>query len=836
MTDNDIKSIRDELYGKIGKFFEPSRSFAPNRVLFNISSGLGKTQTTLRNISELLKKHRLHKIKVAIFVPDQKLSYELLGYYYNNDDLVGLPCMIRGRGHYNDVLDPPCEWAKLFLKSDLSRGEYDSRVGLISESFCKQCEFKSKCEYNQQFVRARSAPIVFFPHQYLFLMNSGLMSKKLHNSHDDYEEALADLFPVQQGIGMNSLPDIDNLNIDYDFSNIIFDDEQEVHQDSDDQKELVEDDQEVHQDSDDQKELVEDVDVDNTTNSYCLEDDAYTMGMVEDFLLPAIQEEKEKFFKGRTGNEPIEFETEDLFVLAGVDDACQTSSIRNKPITKPSLFSPYSETRLVVMFSHVIVDEDIVSSLILDNTIGQGVFACDRQDSTVVSNIIYDVENGADMYNVLRKYRAEIHSKYKRHRVVGKKPTANKFSDLSDDSLLLDIANYKRDDLIRTFFRMLYKASRFLERSNGLGLSVNNVWVDGDELRVGERRRIHGVWRKKPMLFLDATCDSEIVEQALGMKLEKEEVKPGYHDSVYVIQVFGSLIAKTTLEKDYRSILPNMLSYLGRKKFSLITHKSILSKLKSENLIGSDVKTAHFGNIRGTNIFEDDEILVILGRYQINGKALEEKARMLFSRTEEPLNFDYTDQEFIYRMADGKNKATMQRDYLIGSNVWKLNNMLSRAETLQAIFRLRLFDGAVNGKKKVWVFTSQVLDLNVSKLVSHRDVFPVDKRKMGSDIEHKILSHLQKCGDVMRWKPKELATLLGVEVSKLRNACRCKWFRKSNKWSLVVAHYDRLDRKKRKRRVKDRLIIKDGVDVDEGTIQRLNPGMNVENVLFTDGW
>ncbi len=59
----------------------------------------------------------------------------------------------------------------------------------------------------------------------------------------------------------------------------------------------------------------------------------------------------------------------------------------------------------------------------------------------------------------------------------------------------------------------------------------------------------------------------------------------------------------------------------------------------------------------------------------------------------------------------------MQKDYLIGSDVWKLNNHLSRSETEQAIARKRLFDVEDGKKKTVYLLSSQVMDITTSELI-----------------------------------------------------------------------------------------------------------------------
>jgi hypothetical protein len=183
---------------------------------------------------------------------------------------------------------------------------------------------------------------------------------------------------------------------------------------------------------------------------------------------------------------------------------------------------------------------------------------------------------------------------------------------------------------------------------------------------------------------------------------------------------------------------------------------------------------------------------LVIGRYQINGGALKEKTRMLYPITTEPLNFDYTHQEFIYRMKNsssmenGSNMAVNQRDYIIGSEVWKLNNHLSKSETEQSIARIRPFDVEEGKTKTVYVFTSQVLDITVDELIPSSVFFYTSPRETGNKILDALLRLLEINGGILLWNPKEICKETGIITSKLNSARKSSWFIKNNDWKLLT--------------------------------------------------
>jgi hypothetical protein len=664
---------RDESREKLEKYLKEFFGRSHLSQLLIMNAGLGKTRSFMKIFSDALQHcTKLYSIRTAYFVPDNDLSHELLQEYNDRQNLVGMPCMIRGRGHHNDHLKPPCKWAELYLKSDISKEEYGHKVSLLNAKFCKECRFINNCEYIQQFKHAESAHLIFFPHQYLFTMTTEL-------------------------------------------------------------KELV----------------------------------------------PTI--------------------------------------------------------------THIVVDEDIVGSHVLNNTAGEGVFVCDRQNSDVAKVIIDDVEHGAEMKHVLYKWKDQVKEEYKKHRRVKEPVPVTNINELDNTDNINKLAAYKAAKYKRTFWKMLVKACEYLELIQDVSsVSVNNVWVSGNELKVCQKLEINSLWHSKKMLYLDASADPDIVQQALGKYFRVRQIRTHFHEDVVIKQMQDNLFTSSYLNKNYEKIFTSLKSYFDGNIPAFITTKAVENIVKEIGIIDPDTKSGHFKKIRGTDKFKDDEELMVIGRYLINGDALKEKARMLYPRTKEPLNFEYPHQEFVYRMKDsisGNNMAVMQRDYIIGSNVWKLNNHLSRSETEQAVARKRLFDVEEPVKTKtVYVLTSQVLDITVDELFPSSMFMHTVPRETGNEIQDAILTLMKSNGGVIRWKPQQISELTGIPTDRLNDTKKREWFIKNPYWQLMTVTYEKTGRRSRKSTVTDKLVVMRNTDLDEHIVHNLNPYEPVNHIKFAGRW
>src|SRR5205814_2633667 len=107
---------------------------------------------------------------------------------------------------------------------------------------------------------------------------------------------------------------------------------------------------------------------------------------------------------------------------------------------------------------------------------------------------------------------------------------------------------------------------------------------------------------------------------------------------------------------------------------------------------------AHFGNIRGTNEFENHDTVIVLGREQPSARDAERLAKAVWYDTKEPIReikpsgaglVQYPYRSRRYTMQDGSRREVRSRVHP-DRRVQAVVEQVREAEMLQAIHRLRL--------------------------------------------------------------------------------------------------------------------------------------------------
>jgi hypothetical protein len=172
------------------------------------------------------------------------------------------------------------------------------------------------------------------------------------------------------------------------------------------------------------------------------------------------------------------------------------------------------------------------------------------------------------------------------------------------------------------------------------------------------------------------------------------------------------------------------------KRTLVVTNKRVRCVLTGENPSGSlpvsgqyaGADIAHFGNIRGTNDFEDHDVVVILGREQPSSRAAERRAMAIWYDTERPIRqikedgrgqVQYPYGERHYRMWDGTRREVRVRVHP-DRRVQAVVEQVREAEMIQAIDRLRLIH--TPRKKMVVILCNVPVDLPVDDLITWRQL------------------------------------------------------------------------------------------------------------------
>jgi hypothetical protein len=140
---------------------------------------------------------------------------------------------------------------------------------------------------------------------------------------------------------------------------------------------------------------------------------------------------------------------------------------------------------------------------------------------------------------------------------------------------------------------------------------------------------------------------------------------------------------------------------------------------------GADI--AHFGNIRGTNEFEDHDV-VIVGREQLSARTAERIAKAIWYDTKRPIceiepgakgRVQYPYRERHYTMRDCTQRQTRVRVHP-DRRVQAVVEQVREAEMVQAIDRVRLIHSP--RKKTVWILCNIPLGIPIDELVTWRQL------------------------------------------------------------------------------------------------------------------
>jgi hypothetical protein len=183
-----------------------------------------------------------------------------------------------------------------------------------------------------------------------------------------------------------------------------------------------------------------------------------------------------------------------------------------------------------------------------------------------------------------------------------------------------------------------------------------------------------------------------------------------------------------------------------------LTGESANGKLPvSTQYAGADI--AHFGNIRGTNEFQDHETVIILGREQPSVKAAERLAKAIWYDAKQPIRciapeqngqMQYPYCERHYTMRDGSKRQARVRVHP-DRRVQAAVEQIREAEMVQGIDRLRLIHSA--REKTVFILCNIPLNIPLDKLVTWRELY-------GDSRLARALERCEEQGwDALPWPP-----------------------------------------------------------------------------------
>ena len=257
-------------------------------------------------------------------------------------------------------------------------------------------------------------------------------------------------------------------------------------------------------------------------------------------------------------------------------------------------------------------------------------------------------------------------------------------------------------------------------------------------------------YRDTPTIFLDATANQSIVERLLP-NVEYHSVNVKSQDTINLMQLQNFAFSKSQLQvlkaeelvdkvvtkkrKGARDLgdvffglkkLAEKYTSLG-KTVGIISYKNI-PEITDET--GFDTFPAflahkmgvslyaHFGNLRGSNKFDQVDCLIILGRYCLAPKPFESNIWAIFDEAA-CSSQEYRDS--VVRMKDGSIKL-LSSSIIINDESRAISEHYSLSETKQAIGRGRM----VHGKAKdIFYLSNEYIgsEIEVTDFVSYDDLF-----------------------------------------------------------------------------------------------------------------
>jgi hypothetical protein len=268
----------------------------------------------------------------------------------------------------------------------------------------------------------------------------------------------------------------------------------------------------------------------------------------------------------------------------------------------------------------------------------------------------------------------------------------------------------------------LVQVSRILERladelASGRPGAAYSLLADGERLIAQGRRP--WPFHKRRLLVLDGTANPEILREFVPSLVTAPEIR--VQRNARVIQVSnmtfyrGTLVKHTTTSDGKRRPVPTdrlleVGEFIARTalvgRTLVVTNKPVRCALTGEDEHGSlptsakyrGADVAHFGNLRGSNEFEEHEIAIILGRDEPSVEDAEQRAMAIWYDTKEPIRrikpdfrgrINYRPRSRRYQMSDGTTKPAKVSIHP-DPRVQAVVEQSREAEMIQAIDRLRL--------------------------------------------------------------------------------------------------------------------------------------------------
>jgi hypothetical protein len=350
----------------------------------------------------------------------------------------------------------------------------------------------------------------------------------------------------------------------------------------------------------------------------------------------------------------------------------------------------------------IIVDESIVQ--ILNHKVNSSA------GSPAIRQIILDIDAKISLIDSIKNNSEQIITDYN-----SMANTKKKLSFTTDDTYIHEYNKFEPAEyaILEAFRRVIASNYDVLELH---GFNNSKGMNEKTNLSFSELQRISAHYRNIPMLVLDATAN-EMVMREIYPNNEFHDISIQPSGKIDIYQCQNATFSKHFLDnnENIQALIKQIKEIIisnKPKNIGLITYMNLgerknfdayLAKaLNFENII-----FRHFMDLRGTNEFEDVDLMFVVGRHQLSYQDTIGNTEAIFQTV---FKQEYKALPVPVKMSDGTS-MTLSNKVFVDERVQATSDQFCRSETIQAIGRSRFFYGS---QKKVYFFSNEALGSEVS--------------------------------------------------------------------------------------------------------------------------
>ena len=287
------------------------------------------------------------------------------------------------------------------------------------------------------------------------------------------------------------------------------------------------------------------------------------------------------------------------------------------------------------------------------------------------------------------------------------------------------------------------------------------------------------IGKKRPIICLDATVDTELLEMVTGRKATVIEETVPENLELTVVDTSGSKTALYAAEDEEGGLVGMMCAFekfAAGKPCPIFTHKETEERWLDE--FGANMPVEHYGGLVGLNTYKDVDRLIILGRQQPNEAAFLPKAAAVAATKgrevatveswldQHPEHRDQKRRDGYVNRPDGNGgffNAAWHPDPVIEAMRWRA----CEGELIQAMGRARSIRAEI--PVKVLIVTNVVPDVGgrLARTISFREF---KAGKLYDTALEEYTQRLISIGNMVPLGPSDMAALAPDLFSNAKSA------------------------------------------------------------------